>query len=45
MAGISAAVLLSTLPLYLFGKKIKFASWHWRVVKFVHWDEDREVGE
>lgn len=45
MAAISVAVLLCALPLYIFGKKIRHVSWNWSVVKLVHWDDDREVGE
>ncbi len=45
MAGISAFIILCGLPLYIYGKRIRHASWHWGVVKYVHWDEDREVGE
>ncbi|RDL31070.1 Uncharacterized protein BP5553_09859 [Venustampulla echinocandica] len=45
MAGISAAVLLCGIPIYIFGKEIRHRSWNWSVVKFVHWDDDREVGE
>jgi len=45
MAGISAFVLLFWIPLYIWGKRIRHATWHWGVASFVHWDEDREVGE
>ncbi|KAF4630332.1 hypothetical protein G7Y89_g7797 [Cudoniella acicularis] len=45
MAAISAFFILLTFPLYIFGKRIRTASWKWRVVKFVHWNADREVGE
>ncbi|KYK58287.1 MFS transporter [Drechmeria coniospora] len=45
MAGISAAVLIAWLPLYYWGKKIRHRSLRWRIVSFVHWDDDREVGE
>jgi hypothetical protein len=45
MAGISVAVLLCGIPLYIFGKKIRHASWNWGMVKVVHWNDDREVGE
>ncbi|TVY88518.1 putative MFS-type transporter [Lachnellula willkommii] len=45
MAGISAAVLICWVPLYIWGKRIRHATWEWRIMKFVHWDEDREVGE
>lgn len=45
MAGIAAAVLLCAIPIYFYGKRIRHATWHWSVVKYVHWDDDREVGE
>ena len=45
MAGIAAVVLLFAIPMYLFGKRIRHVTWHWSVVKYVHWDDDREVGE
>ncbi|OBT66823.1 hypothetical protein VE03_04074 [Pseudogymnoascus sp. 23342-1-I1] len=45
MAGISVAVLLCGIPLYFYGKTIRHVSWNWSVVKLVHWDDDREVGE
>ncbi|KFY97941.1 hypothetical protein V500_01845 [Pseudogymnoascus sp. VKM F-4518 (FW-2643)] len=45
MASISSAALLLVVPMYIFGKTIRHVTWHWRVVKFVHWDDDREVGE
>ncbi|KAF8857618.1 MFS general substrate transporter [Acephala macrosclerotiorum] len=45
MAGISAAVLLFWVPLYIWGKKIRHATWHWPFMRYVHWEEDREVGE
>ncbi|KAL1636379.1 hypothetical protein SLS58_009872 [Diplodia intermedia] len=46
MAGISGAVLLGWIPFYLFGKRIRHATWQWGFVrKMAHWDQDREVGE
>jgi MFS family permease len=45
MAGISAAVLIFWVPLYIWGKRVRHATWHWSVTSYVHWDEDREVGE
>lgn len=45
MAGIAAAILLLGFPLYFFGKTIRQVTWHWRAVQFVHWEDDREVGE
>ncbi|KAK0660583.1 Protein HOL1 [Lasiodiplodia hormozganensis] len=46
MAGISGAVMLGWIPFYLFGKRIRHATWQWGFVKkLAHWDQDREVGE
>lgn len=45
MAGIAGAVLLLVAPLYFYGKRIRHVTWEWRVVKWVRWNEDREVGE
>lgn len=46
MAGISGAVILFWVPLYIFGKRIRRITWRWGFIKrFAHWDEDREVGE
>ncbi|KAL1595316.1 hypothetical protein SLS60_010007 [Paraconiothyrium brasiliense] len=46
MAGISGGLLISCLPLYFFGHTIRAKSWAWRHIRmFVHWDDDREVGE
>ncbi|PHH90807.1 hypothetical protein CDD83_2606 [Cordyceps sp. RAO-2017] len=45
MAGISAAVLIMWVPLYIWGKRIRHGTWKWSVVSFVHWSDDREVGE
>lgn len=45
MAGIAGAVLILWIPLYFWGKQIRHNSWKWRVISFVHWDNDREVGE
>ncbi|KAL7798118.1 major facilitator superfamily domain-containing protein [Trichoderma ceciliae] len=45
MAGIAGGVLIMWIPLYFWGKKIRHYSWQWRVVSFIHWDNDREVGE
>jgi len=27
------------------GKRIRHATWNWRLISYVHWDEDREVWE
>ncbi len=45
MAAISAAVILCWVPLYVWGKSIRQVTWQWPVVSYLHWDDDREVGE
>jgi hypothetical protein len=46
MAGISGGLLILVVPFYLFGHEIRVKTWHWRAIRrFVHWDDDREVGE
>ena len=46
MAGISGGLLLLVVPFFLFGHQIRESSWNWGIIrKFVHWDDDREVGE
>ncbi|KAI1616481.1 major facilitator superfamily domain-containing protein [Exophiala viscosa] len=45
MAAISGGVLLMWIPLYIWGKRIRIATLNWGIMKYVRWDEDREVGE
>ncbi|KAG5748838.1 hypothetical protein H9Q70_008517 [Fusarium xylarioides] len=46
MAGISGAVILCWVPIYVWGRRIRHATWSWGYIeKFVHWNVDREVGE
>lgn len=45
MAGISAAILVLSAPLYVWGRHIRHVTWSWPVISYVHWNEDREVGE
>ncbi|RSL52883.1 hypothetical protein CEP53_007951 [Fusarium sp. AF-6] len=45
MAGIAAAILILWIPLYIWGKRIRHATWDWPLVSCVHWYDDREVGE
>lgn len=46
MAGISGAVMLGWIPFYVWGKRIRHATWQWGFVRrMAHWHEDREVGE
>ncbi len=45
-SAISASTVMSILMhTYFFGKTIRQVTWHWRAVQFVHWEDDREVGE
>ncbi|KIX08807.1 uncharacterized protein Z518_03464 [Rhinocladiella mackenziei CBS 650.93] len=46
MAGIVGGVLICFIPFYIFGARIRRASWRWPFIrKVAHWSEDREVGE
>ncbi|GES65255.1 related to HOL1 protein [Aspergillus terreus] len=46
MAAISGAVFLCMFVFYFWGKALRRRSWDWALVRlFVHWKEDREVGE
>ncbi|KAI8632364.1 MFS general substrate transporter [Xylariaceae sp. FL1651] len=45
MAAIAAAVLLLWVPLYLWGKSLRHQTWKWRLISYIHWADDREVGE
>lgn len=45
MAGISAAILVFWVPFYVWGPRIRHATWSWPVISYVHWSADREVGE
>jgi len=46
MAGISGGAILMWVPMYVFGRRIREASWNWAFVRrLAHWDDDREVGE
>ncbi|KAM5351598.1 hypothetical protein ACJ41O_004321 [Fusarium nematophilum] len=45
MAGIAGAVLVLWIPFYVWGKKIRHVTWNWPLVSYIHWDDDREVGE
>ncbi|KAI3544740.1 hypothetical protein CABS01_03026 [Colletotrichum abscissum] len=45
MAGIASAVLVLWVPLFVWGKAIRHESWKWPIIRYIHWNEDREVGE
>jgi hypothetical protein len=45
MAGISFAVLALWIPLYIWGKRIRHATIKWSVMRYAHWEADREMGE
>ncbi|KAK5663370.1 hypothetical protein OQA88_3798 [Cercophora sp. LCS_1] len=45
MAGISALVIALQIPLFFWGKKIRYVTWKWKVISYIHWSDDREVGE
>ncbi|ROW16299.1 hypothetical protein VPNG_01893 [Cytospora leucostoma] len=45
MAGISAAIIVLWVPMYIWGRQIRHVTWSWPVISYVHWHEDRETGE
>ncbi|KAF5658717.1 major facilitator superfamily transporter [Fusarium heterosporum] len=46
MAGISGGVLLLWIPMYVWGRRVRQATWTWGFIEdLVHWHRDREVGE
>ncbi|KAI1178762.1 MFS general substrate transporter [Nemania sp. FL0916] len=45
MAAIAAAVLLLWIPLYFWGNALRRRTWEWKLISYVHWTSDREVGE
>lgn len=45
MAAICGGVLIFWIPFFIWGKKIREKSLSWRVMSWVRWDDDREVGE
>ncbi|KAI5927746.1 major facilitator superfamily domain-containing protein [Camillea tinctor] len=45
MAAIAGFILLMWIPLYIWGKTIRHVTWNWPLLSYIHWDDDREVGE
>ncbi|KAB5515124.1 putative MFS transporter [Coniochaeta sp. 2T2.1] len=45
MAAFSFVILALWIPLYIWGKKIRQATFKWHVMRLAHWAEDRETGE
>ncbi|KAI0486452.1 major facilitator superfamily domain-containing protein [Xylaria cf. heliscus] len=45
MAAISAGILLLWIPLYFWGNSLRHRTWQWRLISYIHWKSDREVGE
>ena len=45
MGAISGVILLGWIPFYIWGKRIRHATWKWKVAQYAHWGKDREVGE
>ncbi|KAJ5912133.1 uncharacterized protein N7473_001436 [Penicillium subrubescens] len=45
MAAICGGVLICWIPFFIWGKKIREKTLSWRVMSWVRWDDDREVGE
>jgi hypothetical protein len=45
MASFSFVILALWIPIYIWGKQIRRATFKWRVMQLAHWDADRETGE
>jgi hypothetical protein len=45
MAAICGGVLICWIPFFIWGKTIRQTTLSWSVMKWVRWDDDREVGE
>ena len=45
MAAIAAIVVLFWIPLFWLGKGIRHVTWQWPFISYIHWGDDREVGE
>jgi hypothetical protein len=46
MAAIAAVVLLMSIPLYVWGKRVRISTLDWRMfASIIRWADDREVGE
>ncbi|KAI0863351.1 major facilitator superfamily domain-containing protein [Xylaria cubensis] len=45
MAAISAGILLLWIPLYFWGGSLRHRTWRWKLISYIHWTKDREVGE
>ncbi|CAK7233776.1 hypothetical protein SBRCBS47491_008726 [Sporothrix bragantina] len=45
MAAICGGVLVFWIPLFIWGKALREKTISWRIMKYVRWDVDREVGE
>lgn len=45
MAGIAAIVIIMGGPLFVWGKRVRQATWEWKVISYIRWSDDREVGE
>ncbi|KAI0394028.1 MFS general substrate transporter [Xylariaceae sp. FL0594] len=45
MAAIAAFVLLFWVPLYIWGRPLRRRTWQWKLISYIHWTNDREVGE
>lgn len=45
MAGFSFVILALWIPLYVWGKQIRRATFKWRLMQIARWNTDRETGE
>lgn len=45
MAAICFVVFAGWIPMYFWGKRLRHATYDWRLMRSVHWHVDRETGE
>ncbi|CUM55113.1 uncharacterized protein AC631_03445 [Debaryomyces fabryi] len=45
MAAIAGILFVLSIPIYIWGKKMRETTHNWRILKFIKWKDDREVGE
>lgn len=45
MAAITFVVFAGWIPMYIWGKRLRHATYEWRIMRAVHWNADRETGE
>lgn len=45
MAALSFFILALWIPIYIWGRRVRHATFKWRIMKLAHWNVDRETGE